>query len=1051
MSPSAIPAASTPSSGVPDRLAPEAAGGTAEAVSFLLTHGLDTRRESRRIVVGSVALLVLALLAVNVAIYQKAESKLVEQGWQRLATTTEAKRDQIRRVVDTYRREARSVAEDPDVRANVSRLAAGVQSAGERDRLSWKLQTAVHTFAFENVQLVDVDGRVLWELHGGDATEQARDLELAARCTTTGEEVLGDFHGSHLTFAAPVGASDADGRTPAMLFHAEALADLDQALTNWPGFGATAGSYLVRSDGERVLYLTTLANDPAVLAGNREPLSSQASIAASMAATGVESNVETTNGLQHAIWATTRRMPEMEWGIVGQVERAAMLRDMRGTLAALLLIDFAIAVAALGMTLLWRRHYRSGLAQREVEITERHAHRVQAIFDTAFDAILTFDRQGRVRTVNHAAEAMFGRAAGELDGQPMQRFLHWGENGRGGALPASGTVVIGEAMRPDGTRVPVEFSMGHAGEGNELVHTAIVRDISERVESESRIRSFADGLEMSNRRLEEVNAQLEEASRLKSEFLANTSHELRTPLNGMIGFLQLVLDGMCENPEEEREFLRQALHCSRHLLGLINDVLDIAKIEAGKLTLEVESVDVQQLFDEVYTVTHVQAAQKGVELRFEHDLEPGVHARGDFGKIKQVLINLVGNSLKFTPKGSITVRAHSHRELGHLMFEVVDTGIGIPADRQKLVFEKFVQADGSTTRRFGGTGLGLAISRSLIEIMGGIIGVQSDGPGRGTRMYFSLPVWRGETEETPRESAEPSDRIDGPAGGPLVLVVEDDGVFRRFLTAVLQQSGYRTVEANHAEAGWVIARRLRPSVVVLDYALSCGDGANLRTGWDLAERMTTEAQTRHIPVVFVTGFDGELKEKLHSTAFSRRPEHLVKPIEAKVLVEKISQLAGDAGSRVLRILMADDDPSVAAYVRKVLPEHRFHVEVANNGEECLHILRTQPNGFDLLLLDLMMPQVSGYDVLREMTLTGIRPDLPVLVLTNFPEARNEEERLLLEQGLVLDVVAKTAVHDNPKLLPHVLDWHLQAAAEVHDSDGAAAAKEDDDLPQREAA
>ena len=133
--------------------------------------------------------------------------------------------------------------------------------------------------------------------------------------------------------------------------------------------------------------------------------------------------------------------------------------------------------------------------------------------------------------------------------------------------------------------------------------------------------------------------------------------------------------------------------------------------------------------------------------------------------------------------------------------------------------------------------------------------------------------------------------------------------------------------------------------------------------------------------------------------------------------------------RTVRVLMADDDPSVSAYVRKVLPEERFHLEVATNGEECLHILRTQPRGFDLLLLDLMMPEVSGYDVLREMTLTGAGTDLPVLVLTNFPEGRNDEERRLLEDGLVLDVLAKTTVHDNPALLPHVIDWHLQVVTE----------------------
>ncbi len=554
-----------------------------------------------------------------------------------------------------------------------------------------------------------------------------------------------------------------------------------------------------------------------------------------------------------------------------------------------------------------------------------------------------------------------------------------------------------------------------------------MRDVRDRVEAESRIREFAEGLENSNRRLEEMNAQLEQASRLKSEFLANTSHELRTPLNGMIGFLQLVLDGMCDSREEEVDFLKQALQCSRHLLGLINDVLDIAKIEAGKLTLDIGKLDLQQLFDEVYTVTHVQAAQKGLKLTFEDQVDGGIKARADFGKIKQVLINLIGNSLKFTAKGEIRVRARAHADLGHLLIEVEDTGVGIASERQKLVFEKFVQGDGSTTRRFGGTGLGLAISKSLIELMGGIIGIHSEGENRGTKVYFSLPLWRDEGVAAIPVLEHATDRVEGAKGDPLVLVVEDDPVFRRFVTAVLQRGGYRTVEADQAEGAWMLVRRLRPSVVVLDYALSCQEGAALRTGWDLAQRMTSEVETRHIPVVFVTGFDGELKQRLQATAFARRPEHLVKPVEAKALIAKITQLAGEVGPGPVRVLMADDDPTVSAYIRKVLPSDRFLVEVANNGEECLHILRTQPKAFDVLLLDLMMPEVSGYDVLREMTLGGLYQDLPVLVLTNFPEPRNAEERRLLEQGLVLDVVAKTAVHDNPQLLPHVLDWHLQVS------------------------
>ena len=996
------------------------------AVGYLLAGNDDQRRDSRRVLIGLGVFLLLAMTAFNLAFYGKARQRLEHEGWSRLEAAADLRRDQLDHQLSALVREAASVAHDPVVTERAARWCEGDLAAADQAVLSEELESAQERFEFENIQIVDRHGRVVFEVSPSFAGERGLVERLTNRALAAGQPLMSDPWGDEFMVAIPLG--DRDAASGAMVLHSIGTRFFSPLLARWPGLGASSGAYLVRLDGRSVQVLSDFMKAGGFARGTRLSLEAPAAIAAAMAATGVESRAEFVDASGQPAWAVTRALPSTGWGVVGQVRRADMLTGLRTTVQELLLIDVAVLAFLLGMAWVWRRLYRTGLAKREREITERHALRVQAILDTAFDAIFTFDRQGRIRTVNRAASELFGASPEDLDGQPVRRHLDWGDTA-GSIFPTTGAVTAAQVLRRDGRRVPVELSLGSSGFGDELLFTAIVRDVSERLEAERRIRESADGLEASNRRLEEMNAQLEEASRLKSEFLANTSHELRTPLNGMIGFLQLVLDGLCDSPEEERDFLKQALQCSRHLLGLINDVLDIAKIEAGKLSLEVGRVEVQPVFDEVYTVTHVQAAQRGVQLLFESSIPDGLAARGDFGKIKQVLINLVGNALKFTPKGSVTVRAKAHAELGHLMFEVIDTGIGIPPERQKLIFEKFVQGDGSTTRRFGGTGLGLAISRSLVELMGGIIGVYSEGEGKGTRMYFSLPLWRAEELVKRVEAPEPGDRILGPAGGSLVLIVEDDPVFRRFLGAVLQQSGYRTAEADSAESGWMLARRLQPAVVVLDYALACGDNAAMRTGWDLAQRMTAEDETRHIPLVFVTGFDGELKEKLRSTAFARRPEHLVKPIEADVLVRRIEQVVGDVGARQVRLLMADDDPTVAAYVRKVLPASRFHLEIASNGEECLHILRTQPNGFDLLLLDLMMPEVSGYDVLREITLSGAHAELPVLVLTNFPEARNDEERRLLEQGLVVDVVAKSAVHSNPQLLAHVLDWHLSVARE----------------------
>jgi PAS domain S-box-containing protein len=1019
---------------------PEATVPATDSASLLLGRGARFHRDSWRIAAGLAVLAVLAVVVLNVGIYQSAQSHLVRQRWDQLIINTDNRRDQVHALMGRYTNEARSIVEQPQNRAALLALSRGASPA-ERARLRRDLDHAGSLFGFHAIQVLDSRGRPLLEGPSAEPVETERFAVLARQAATapaTESAVLDAWREGvdrqALSLAFPLRAED--GRTVAVAaFEVHAEEVLLPVLTRWPGFGPSAGAYLVRKQDTRIQYLTTPPAGQGLKAGDRVQESARFARAAAMAVEGVESSVllPDRNGRPQAV--VTRYLPELGWGFVGQADRDELVQGMGVTLYGLLAFDLALLVLSAFAFWFWRRQYKSGLAQREMEVTRRHADRVRAVFDTAFDAIVTFDRGGHVRSVNRAAQSLFGRPAAELDGQPLHRFVQWGADGRPTTdLPALGDTVRAEAMRADGSTCPVEFALGSSGEEEDFLYSAIVHDISRRVEDEQRIEEFAQGLEVSNRRLEELNAQLEEASRLKSEFLANTSHELRTPLNGMIGFLQLVLDGMCDSPEEERDFQRQALECSRHLLGLINDVLDIAKIEAGKLSLEITPVDAGAVFDEVYTVTHVQAAQKGIKLAFEPPGDDAFRVRGDFGKIKQILINLVGNSLKFTPKGSITVRAVPHPELGHCMFEVVDTGIGIPADRQKVIFEKFTQADGSTTRKYGGTGLGLAITRSLVELMGGIIGAQSDGPGKGTRMYFSLPVWNEEEESQPAEE-EHSDRIEGPAGGQLVLVVEDDAVFRRYLSALLHGHGYRTVEARSAESGWVLARRLRPSVIVLDYALACAENANLRTGWDLAERLTADAKTRHIPLVFVTGFEGELIEKLKSTAFARQPVHLMKPVEGDVLVARIQELIGAVEGRVVRLLMADDDPAVGAYIRKVLPEDRFHIEMATNGEECLHVLRTQPRGFDLLVLDLMMPEVSGYDVLREMTLSGLAPDLPVLVLTNFPEARNEDERRLLDQGLVLDVLPKTSVHENPQLLPHIIDWHLQVSSEGRGSGG----------------
>ena len=314
---------------------------------------------------------------------------------------------------------------------------------------------------------------------------------------------------------------------------------------------------------------------------------------------------------------------------------------------------------------------------------------------------------------------------------------------------------LGRAVRlHDGTDGSVcaffarDYAVTEADEQMMGIIAAAIRVEEERRQvRDQRERALAD-LKVLNRDLERARQEAEDANRIKSEFLANTSHEIRTPLNGIVGYLQLVLNGLTDSPEEEREFLTGAADSARRLLSLINDVLGVAKIEAGKLRIEPQAVNVAAALADLHSLVRVQADQAGITLVFR-PVDEGLTAWCDAERLKQVLLNLLGNAVKFTPAGgSVTVSATARDDQGAIAFEVADTGIGIARDKLDAIFEKFVQADGSTTRARGGSGLGLTISRRLVELMGGTLTAHSAGEGRGSTFRFTVPVHRA-----PRHSA----------------------------------------------------------------------------------------------------------------------------------------------------------------------------------------------------------------------------------------------------------------------------------------------------------
>ncbi len=276
-----------------------------------------------------------------------------------------------------------------------------------------------------------------------------------------------------------------------------------------------------------------------------------------------------------------------------------------------------------------------------------------------------------------------------------------------------------------------------------------ILDLDLNLMCESYMHATLENLRTLNQQLERANRELAEMGRIKDEFLAHTSHELRTPLNSILGFTKLILDGLCKNRDEEQELLRDVFASAQHLLGIVNDILDIARIEANQMTLHPEEVDPRQVLDSTLPLVAVQAASKGLELRDLTTRMALPPVRADQVRLRQVLLNLLSNAVKFTPWGWVALRASVvprgpsiSSEPAFLRLEVEDTGIGIPPEKRELVFQKFVQVDNSPNRDHGGSGLGLAIARRLVEMMGGTIGLESGSGGRGTRVWFTLPVVR---------------------------------------------------------------------------------------------------------------------------------------------------------------------------------------------------------------------------------------------------------------------------------------------------------------------
>ncbi len=391
-----------------------------------------------------------------------------------------------------------------------------------------------------------------------------------------------------------------------------------------------------------------------------------------------------------------------------------------------------------------------------------------------------------------------------------------------------------------------------------------------------------------NRRLERANLELAELSHVKTEFLATTSHELRTPLNSILGFTRLILDGLCENHDEERELLSDVYSSAKHLLSIVNDLLDVAKIEAGKLRLVPDRVDLKAVIQEAKSVVSVQAAAKHLTLIDESEGQSLPLVLADPARARQILINLLSNSVKFTDRGWITLRARAFPERGFVELEVQDTGMGVAPEKRPHLFQKFHQLDSTFTRQQGGSGLGLAICRSLVEMMGGRIRLWSAGAGCGTTVTFSLPV-RREREDAVHVKGKEALVAVGDESGVRALVVDNDAEFRHYFKTLLIKRGYYVLAAATADDALDAARRFRPQIVIVDLALPQRPGAELGDGADLVGQLQTGALIREIFCFMITGYDpAEVRERLVHLQVT--PEIWQKPLDGEKFVARLDEI-----------------------------------------------------------------------------------------------------------------------------------------------------------------
>jgi signal transduction histidine kinase/DNA-binding response OmpR family regulator len=644
------------------------------------------------------------------------------------------------------------------------------------------------------------------------------------------------------------------------------------------------------------------------------------------------------------------------------------------------------------------------LAASEEDV-RRHTITLQSILHSMGDGVIVADEEGNVLLSNPAAEHILHMSlSGANRSDWTDRFGFYlpdmvtpfpvdempiAQASRGRAVDGA-EVFMRHAFAPEGMWLSVNARPLDQETGSAKGCVAVIRDISEAKLAEQELVNARDAAEAANR--------------AKSAFLANMSHELRTPLNAILGYSEMLQEeAEAHGHNEYLPDLRKVHIAGRHLLSLINDVLDLSKIEAGRMELFVESVAVADLIDGVVGAVRPLLQKNQNQMHVEDDRALGT-MRTDLTKVRQVLLNVLTNAAKFTDKGKVVLetRRQAVDGLDWIVFRVSDTGIGMTGEQVSRLFREFTQADASTTRKYGGTGLGLAISRRFCQMLGGRIEVESR-PGEGSTFSVHLPAdIDAAVDVTPGQiSTElPAPTPTHGSDGRTVLIIDDDPAARQLVARFLAREGFAPVWASNGADGLRLARQLQPAVITLDVLMPAMDG------WTVLKTLKSDPELAEIPVIMLTILDD------HGLGYALgASDYLTKPIDGARLAAVVKRHACLETPRP--VLVVEDDGDTRDLLRRRLEGLGCRVVEAENGRVALERLRqARP---EVILLDLMMPEMDGFEFVLELRRSDAWRDIPVVVVS----ARElDDDDLRRLNGHVAGVLQKagTSCHE---LLPEV--------------------------------